>query len=300
MAVRPVALADSIGQPWSHEDSVGDGRLGHIARIVFAKNDGQARAHRIDHLLMHLSCSPANHLRSWNCFVCSKDVFGRVVAVNVGGNEVEGNFVFDTVADKSINPGCLRRGRSPDPEPRVDRLQSSSRCIVQLIISLFLWIARPEIKVGLVPHLEIPLGDLRDAVTIDQMLRKLSNQRRPFGPVPGRRNNGLVPEGLLDFLRGKLSRHEAQLDKRANAVLQQSVIYLVDVGEIVNGAALTIFVIETDLIVKNGMEADIFKAGLLASLRASRDDSSRAAREWLRPDPNICSQKCGKADARGR
>ena len=117
MVRQAVALADGIGQPWPHEDSVGDGRLVLIARIVFAKNDGQARARRIDHLLMHLLCSPANHLRSWNFFVCSKNVFGRVVAVNVGGNEVEGNFVFDAVADKSINPGSLRRGRSPDPEP---------------------------------------------------------------------------------------------------------------------------------------------------------------------------------------
>ena len=63
------------------------------------------------------------------------------------------------------------------------------------------------------------------------------------------------------LLGGELLRHEAQFDKRAYAVLQQAVVDLVDVRKIVDRLALRIFVVDSDVIEEDSVEADVLDVG---------------------------------------
>ncbi len=47
---------------------------------------------------------------------------------------------------------------------------------------------------------------------------------------------------------------------------KQSVIDLVDVGKIVRGQTLAVFVVQTDFVVENGVEANVIKIGRLLDL----------------------------------
>ena len=72
-------------------------------------------------------------------------------------------------------------------------------------------------------------------------------------------------------VEGELLRHEADLDDWANAVVQQTVVDLIDVGEVVDGIAVFVFVVDADLIVQDGVEANVAEV---------RDSSSRRARSF--------------------
>src|ERR1017187_901508 len=65
------------------------------------------------------------------------------------------------------------------------------------------------------------------------------------------------------LVRGQLARHEAQLHERAHAVFEQSVVDLVHISEVVNGAALRVFVVHAVLVVEDGVEANVSEAGNL-------------------------------------
>ena len=107
------------------------------------------------------------------CFVGAENVFRRVVAVNVGGDEVDGNMIFDAVADETVDPSGLRRRWPADAQPRAHGLQGARSGVVERVIGLLLRVTRPEIEVGLVPNFEIPLRDFVDAVAIDQVLGEM-------------------------------------------------------------------------------------------------------------------------------
>ena len=59
----------------------------------------------------------------------------------------------------------------------------------------------------------------------------------------------------------ELPRHEANLDKRPHAIVQQSVIDLVHIRKVVNRIALLIFVVNADLVVQNVVEPHIAEVG---------------------------------------
>src|ERR1700731_797089 len=161
--------------------------------------------------------------------------------------------------DKGIDPRGLRRGRTADPQTGIHALDGSGSMVIEFPVRGLPGIPCPEIQIGFVPDLEVPLCDFIDTVAIDQMLSKYGNEVAPFIPVLWRRNVRLVPEAMQSVLSRQLLRHEAELDKRLHAVGQETVINLIDIGEIVDGLPLTVLVVQTDLVVKNGVEANVFE-----------------------------------------
>ena len=65
------------------------------------------------------------------------------------------------------------------------------------------------------------------------------------------------------MLCGQLPGREAQLHEGADTVLEEPVVDLIDVGKVVNGLAVRVFVVHSDFIVKDGVESDVFEAGRL-------------------------------------
>ena len=72
------------------------------------------------------------------------------------------------------------------------------------------------------------------------------------------------------WLWRKLLRHEAQFDEGADAVGQQAVVDLVDVREVVDRLALFVLVVDADFVVKDGVEAHVWKSVTCFTSRRSR------------------------------
>ena len=104
-----------------------------------------------------------------------KNVLGRVISIDVSGNEIDGDLFAHGVGDKTIHPGGLGGGGTADAQPGIRLFERARGCIVKLVVGFFARIAGPETEVRLVPNLEIPLGDFVDPVAIDKMLRELSD-----------------------------------------------------------------------------------------------------------------------------
>ncbi len=169
--------------------------------------------------------------------------------------------------------------------------------VVELEVGLLRGAASPEIDVGLVPDFEVPLRDFIDAVALDEVLGKGGDEAVPLRVVLGRRDDLLVPEGVVVEARGKFLGHEADLDEGANAVGEQAVVDLVDVGEVVDGIALRVFVVDADVVVHDGVEADVLEVGdLLHSLHvvaialAHGEDGAAGAEHLL---PEVWERRCG-------
>src|SRR5580692_5260254 len=92
------------------------------------------------------------------------------------------------------------------------------------------------------------------------MSREVRDEILPFVPILGWRNIRLIPKRLEHLGCGKFFGHEAKFYKRANAVLEQAIVNLVDVRKIVDWLPFGILVVQAEFIVKNGMEADVFKS----------------------------------------
>src|ERR1700693_5086530 len=210
---------------------------------------------------MNFPDGAAHEFRSRDLFRGAKYVFAQVVGVNVTGNKINRNIIFHGVSNEAIDPSGLRRRRPTDAQPAIDLFQSPCSGIVKLKIGLVLGRSRPEIKVGFVPDLEIPLGNLINAVAFDQVAREMGDEVVPFVPIFWRRNVWLVPERMKGRLRGKLPGHEAQFYKWTNMICQQAIIDLIDVRKIVDGLSFRILVVQADLIMENRMKSYIFEAG---------------------------------------
>src|SRR5215472_13679307 len=91
------------------------------------------------------------------------------------------------------------------------------------------------------------------------MLREMGNEITPFIVARGRRNDRCVPKGMTNFFGRELARHKTQFDERTNAILQQAVINLVDVGEIINWRAAGVFAVHPYFVLEDRMEADVFE-----------------------------------------
>ena len=70
-------------------------------------------------------------------------------------------------------------------------------------------------------------------------------------------------------IEGELFRHEADLDDGLDAVLQQAVVDLVDVGEVIDGVAVLVFVVDADFVVKDGVKTDVLEIGDCFTARRS-------------------------------
>src|SRR5579872_3592343 len=120
------------------------------------------------------------------------------------------------------------------------------------------------------------------------MAREAGDQIVPLRIVLWRRNILLVPERVQHIARRKLFRHKAQLDEGAHTVSQQPVIDLIQIGKVVDRSSLLVFVVDTDLIVKNGVEADVFEIGdlpyvvkIVAIAFAQGEDGASGAEHFL-------------------
>lgn len=181
----------------------------------------------------------------------------RVVSIDVRRDEIQGDIVFGGVLNHAVHPRGRRRVRAADAELGADALQRFRGSIVELVIGLLLGIAGPEEYVRLIPDFEVLPRDLVDALAFDQMLRELMDQVAPAGVILWRIDIVVVPKWMRAIRRCELLGHKAQFDKRPDAILEEDVVDLVDVGKIVNGSAQGIFVIDADFIVKIRVEADV-------------------------------------------
>jgi DNA-binding response OmpR family regulator len=93
------------------------------------------------------------------------------------------------------------------------------------------------------------------------MLGEVANQIIPLRIVLRRSNNLLVPEGVNILAGGQLLGHEADFNKGTNSVLQQVIVDLVHIRKVVNRLSVLVFVVNSNLIVEDGVEAHVAKAG---------------------------------------
>ena len=113
------------------------------------------------------------------------------------------------MGQEAVHPGGLRSGRSADAKARVDAFDGAGGAIVQLVVRGFFRITGPEINVGFVPDLEVPLGDFVFAIASDKMMREILNELLPFAPILWRRDVLLVPERMKSIrIGGELPGHE--------------------------------------------------------------------------------------------
>jgi hypothetical protein len=72
----------------------------------------------------------------------------------------------------------------------------------------------------------------------------------------------VIPEDVeIIGIEGQLLRHEADLYDRADAVGEKTIVDLVDIREIVDRVTVLVFVIDTDLVVEDAVEADVAEVG---------------------------------------
>ena len=60
-------------------------------------------------------------------------------------------------------------------------------------------------------------------------------------------------------IEGQLLRHEADLDHGADTILQQAIVDLIDIGKIVDRVTVLVLAINPDLVMKNGMKANVLE-----------------------------------------
>ena len=88
----------------------------------------------------------------------------------------------------------------------------------------------------------------------------------------------------------ELPRHEADLDERPHAVLQQPVIDLVHISEVIDRIPVLVLVVYANFVVQDGVKPHISNIRDLlhrAQVVAKLSRNERIAR----PEPNIFSQK---------
>ena len=142
------------------------------------------RGRRLD-LLVDMLDRGADHCRAAESSGRSaKDIVRGVVAVDMGGDEVQRHVLLRRVSDHRIDPRRLRRRRTAHAQPRTHCLYRARRVIVELEVGRLRRTPGPEVDVRLVPHFEIPLRDFVDAIMLDQVPGKGVDQRAPLGRSP--------------------------------------------------------------------------------------------------------------------
>src|SRR5271170_171478 len=174
-----VALTDGAGEPWSHVDAVGDVGFVGVAGVVFAEDERHFGKRRGGDLVVDLCDRAADHAVAGDLFVGAEDVFGGVVRVDVGGNEVDRDIVLLAVLEEGGDPGGLRGGWASDGDPGAYFFDGADGVVVELEVSWLRGFAGPEVEVRFVPDFEAPFGDLVDAVVVDKVLSEGSDHGVP-------------------------------------------------------------------------------------------------------------------------
>src|SRR2546423_14056811 len=100
------------------------------------------------------------------------------------------------------------------------------------------------------------------------MLNEVRNEIFPFIPILRGRNDRMVPKGVQHLLGGELLWHKTQFNKRSHSILEEAIVNLIDVRIIVDGRTVAAFVVQTNFIVKDRMESNVFKSrGVLNSAK---------------------------------
>ena len=126
--------------------------------------------------------------------------------------------------------------------------------------------SRPEVNIGFVPILEIPLRNFLRTVTLDEVLGEVTDQVITFRVVFWRKDILFVPERMDGLPRRQLARHETDLDERPHSVFEQPVVNLADIRKVVNRIAVFSFIVNAQFVMKDGVEADILEVGRLLHL----------------------------------
>ena len=92
------------------------------------------------------------------------------------------------------------------------------------------------------------------------MLRELFDKFIPPVPIFWRGHVGLVPERMQELFGRQFLGREAQLNERPYAIGQQAVVNLIDVGKVIDGLALLIFVVQSHFVMKDGVKANVLEA----------------------------------------
>src|SRR5260370_2600957 len=162
-----------------------------------------------------------------------------------------------TVADQRVNPRGLRGSWPAHSQPLIYFLNRNRGVVIQFPVSILFWLSCPKINIGLIPYFEIPLRNFIDAVAIHQMVGKCVDQIIPAVPVRWRRDIALIPEGVKQIAGCQLVGHKTDLHKRPDSICQQTIVNLIDVGEVVDWSPLVILAINAHFVVENGMEANV-------------------------------------------
>src|SRR5271166_2741260 len=117
-----------------------------------------------------------------------------VITVNVSRHEVQRRLFRDRMPNHVSYPSGLRRGRTANPQARVNALNGLSRVIIKLKIGGLFRYTRPKVDIRLIPDFEVPLHHLLAAITLYQMMCELINQFLPLGVVFGGRRKGTIPK----------------------------------------------------------------------------------------------------------
>src|SRR5262245_42074134 len=176
-------------------------------------------------------------------------------------NEIYRHGICGSVFQKIAHPIGRSCGRSAHTKARADGFEGAGGMTVKLEVGGLFGFAGPEIDVRLIPHLEIPLRDLVEAIAFDKVTSESADKVVPFAVILGRRDDLLVPERMNVLASGELSGHEADFDERTDAVGEKTVVDLVHVGKVVERTAGVVFVVDAVFVVKNGVEADVTEVG---------------------------------------
>src|SRR5579871_2680617 len=262
---QAIALADVVGERGANVGRVAGVKQPKRGDIPFRPEEGQSRTRGSGDLIVNLAnCGTDSVVHwhiGWDVRIDSEQIFHGIVGVSVAGDEINGDILLSNMAEKRVDPMSRRSGRATDSQTRADGFESSRGVIVEIEVRGFFRVAGPEADVGLVPDFEVPLGDLIEPVTADEMLGQRADQVVPFLIALGWRDDGVVPEGMNVLAKGQLFRHEADFDEWADIVTEESVVYLVYIRKVVDRAALRVFVVDADFVVQDVVEADVTEIG---------------------------------------
>jgi len=147
-----------------------------------------------------------------------------------------------------------------DAQRRVDRFDCSRRFRIEPKI-LFLSAGPETTEVRLVPHLEVPAAQFVFAVTFAPVPNQRVDEAVPFLVVRGWRDVGPIEKDRLIAAR-ESTRHEAELDHRPQANLQERVIDAVHQLPVVNDLPLAVTTHRLHLIGEDAMAAQVTEPAL--------------------------------------
>ena len=96
--------------------------------------------------------------------------------------------------------------------------------------------SHPEVQVGFVPDLEVPVRNLVNAIAIDKVLREGGDQRVPLRITWQAASDRLVPECLVSSRAAKALGMNPSSTKGPNPVRKHAVVDLIDIGPVIDQA----------------------------------------------------------------